>query len=154
MQRDRWEEADAQVGCNMCRLQMDSWSETISLAFDHCGLRIVPLMEINKTRAERVKVLGLSKSVLMSVKAVTNTCSCGPTGSLLYDISIYCKCTCWQLALTGLVCRLIYKKIVVFWQPMTCLWDSRATPSRLGCAMATSIKSRKWLSHQSKPANK
>lgn len=144
-QGDRWAEAHAQVGCNTCRLQMESWSETISLAFDHWGLRIVLLMEINKTRAEMVKVCGLSKSALMSLKAVTNTCSSGATGNILYDISIYCKCRCWQLALTGTVCRLIYKKIVVFWQPKTCFWDSRATPSRLGCAMATSIKSSKWF---------
>lgn len=132
---DLWQEADAQV-----RLQMDSQNwivwETISLVSDHCGLLIVLLMVMSKTRVDVMKVWGLSKSALMPLKAVTDTCSYGAAGSLRYDISIYCICTCRWLPLTGPVCRLTYKPLVVFRQSKTGLWASKigfiVTPTLLG----------------------
>lgn len=140
MQWDLWEEADAQVRYNTWRLQMDSQNrivwETISLVSDHCGLLIVLLTVMNKTRVDVMNVWGLSKSALMPLKVVTDTCSYGAAGNIRYDISIYCTCTCRWLPLTGPVCRLTYKQLVVFRQSKTGLWASktgfRVIPTLLG----------------------
>lgn len=78
----------------------------------------------------------MSKSAIMPLKDVTDTCSCGAAGNIRYDISIYCKCTCRWLPLTGAVWRLTYKQLVVFRRSKTGLWASkigfRVTPTLLG----------------------